>query len=121
MTMKISATDVEAVLSSAENLNAALKTLLKREARAENSIEPFVKSLRSVVTRNRDGELLSYIEQHYPTHEIHFALLASYAFPAVQDAIISEVFDKYAEDFNATYEKSERGIRITDPGKFSSI
>ena len=118
--MNITPTDVEAVLATAPNLNAALKTFLKREGRPENSVEPFVKSLRPVVARNRDGELLRYIEQHYPTKEAHFALLASYAFPTIREPIVASVFEKYADAFNATYERTESGIRLTNPEKFRS-
>lgn len=119
--MNISPADVESVLSSANNLNAALKTLLKREGKPENSIESFVKSMRPVVARNRDGELLKYVEQHYPTKEVHFALLAAYAFPAVRESLINSVFEKHAENFNKTYERSDNGIKITDAAKFQSI
>lgn len=119
--MEISPTQVEEVLSAAKNLNAALKTFLKREARSENAVEAFVKSLRNVVARDRDGELLSYIEKHYENNEVHFAILAAYAFPELQDSVISAVYDQYGEDFNATYERRDKVIHITNPARFSSI
>lgn len=119
--MNISPADVDTVLSSAENLNAALKTLLKREGRPGNSIEPFAKSLRAVVSRRREGELLKYIESNYEARSVHFALLASYAFPQIRDTVGEKVVTRYADVFNATYEKIDGGIRITDKAKFQSI
>lgn len=119
--MKISPADVEAVLSSADNLNAALKTLLKREGKPGSSVESFVKTLRSIVARNRDGELLKYIEENYSVREVHFALLASYAFPAVRESVVGEVVEKHADEFNATYERTEGGISVVNHEKFQAI
>lgn len=119
--MEITPVDVEAVLASANNLNAALKTLLKREGRSGNTVEPFVKSLRSVVTRGRDDELRKYVQDNYAGKEVHFALLASYAFPALRDSVGEKVIEKYADTFNATFERDEKGIRILNPDAFKSI
>lgn len=118
---KFSPQEIATVLSTADNMNAALKTFLKREARSDNSVEPFVKSLRSVVARNRDGELLAYIEKLYPAYEAYFSPLFSYAFPKVRDAIATAVVEQYGDTFNATYERREKGIQVTKSAEFSSI
>lgn len=119
--MNITPAEVEVVLSSAPNLNAALKTLLKREGRPGNLVEPFVKSLRNVVARNRDGELRKYVEEHYAAKPNHFLLLASYAFSSVCNAIAEKVINQYADTFNATYQANENGVTVTNPEKFKSI
>lgn len=119
--MEITPVDVEAVLSSADNLNAALKTFLKREGRPGNSVEPFVKGLRNIVVRDRDGELLKYIQDNYAAKPHHFVLLVSYAFPKLRDAVGESVIEKYADSFNATFERTEAGIKILDSAKFKSI
>ncbi len=119
--MNVTPAEVEIVLSSAPNLNAALKTMLKREGRPGNLVEPFVKSMRSVVARNRDGELLKHIETNFPTKPNHFLLLASYAFPTICNSIAEKVITQFAETFNATYQTNESGITVTNPEKFKSI
>lgn len=119
--MEISPNDVTEALAAANNLNAALKTLLKREGKPGNTVEPFVKSLRGVVTRNRDDELRKYIHDHYETKPGHFAMLMSYAFPKVRDSIGESVYLKYAEAFNATFERNENSVRVVDLTKFTTI
>jgi hypothetical protein len=119
--MEISPADVEAVLASADNLNAALKTFLKKEGKAGRSVETFAKNLRAVVARNRGAALREYIDTHYEDKRVHFALLAAYAHPNVRDAIVPAVFDKHAEAFNATYEKGNDGVVVTDSAKFQEV
>lgn len=119
--MEITPAEVEAVLLSAGNLNAALKSLLKREGRRGNTIEPFAKALRNIVARNQPNELRKYIEANYTSKPSHFLLLAAYAFPTVCNSTAEKVVTTYADAFNATYQRGESGITIIDSEKFKSI
>jgi hypothetical protein len=44
-----------------------------------------------------------------------------YAFPQQCEELLGGVIDRYAEEFNATYSKSEAGVTVTNPPRFAEI
>lgn len=115
--------DVESSLQAAPNLNAAVKNLLKREAQGQGSeqLVAFAKECRDVVQSRRDGALRSFIEKNYPRREAFFLGLARYAHSPTFTAVIENIFNEYAAEFNSTYETGTDSISVTNPERFAAI
>ena len=113
--------EVQLAFNAAKNLNAALKTFIKREVRSGDPIERFAKDFRVAVGTGRATIVNSFIEKHYSKHEVYFLVLARYAFSDFISSVVEVIFEKYAQDFNATYENTKLGIRIINADKFASI
>jgi hypothetical protein len=113
--------EVESAFASASNLNAALKTFLKREGRGGPQIASFAKDFRNAVGTGRPAAVKFFIEQNYPKREVLFVGLIRYVFPEAVESVVTKIFDVYAEKFNATYSKSEDGLTVTDPAQFKEI
>ena len=113
--------EVQSAFNAAKNLNAALKSFIKKEVRSGDPIERFAKDFRVAVATGRVGAVNSYIEKNYPKNEIYFLALARYAHSEFVASVVEGIFEKYAEDFNTTYENLASGMRVTNPEKFASI
>jgi predicted AlkP superfamily pyrophosphatase or phosphodiesterase len=113
--------EVQIAFNAAKNLNAALKTFIKREVRSGEPIERFAKDFRAAVATGRPTLVNSFIEKHYPKNEVYFLVLARYAFSDFISSVVEVIFEKYAEDFNTSYESTSSGIRVTNADKFSNI
>lgn len=120
--LKTSIDEVESAFRSAKNLNAALKTFLKREGtQGGPTIETFAKGFRNAASAGKPEPIRRFIEANYPKRELHFMAVVRYAHPDVVESIIQKIFEKHAETFNSTYEKTEDSINVTDRKKFDSI
>jgi hypothetical protein len=115
--------DVESSLQAAQNLNAAVKNLLKRESQGQGSAQlvAFAKECRDVVQTRREGALRSFIEGNYPRREAFFLGLARYAHGPAFTSIIENIFNEYAAEFNSTYETGADSISVTNPERFTAI
>ncbi len=113
--------EVQSAFAAAKNPNAALKSFLKKEVKSGEPIERFAKDFRTAVATGRSGSINLFVEKNYPKNEIYFLALARYAHSDFITAVVEKIFEKYAEDFNTTYEKAESGITVTDQAKFKSI
>jgi hypothetical protein len=113
--------EVQLAFNTAKNLNAALKSFIKKEVRSGDPIERFAKDFRAAVATGRAHSVNLFIEKNYPKSEIYFLALARYAHPDFVSSVVEGVFEKYAEDFNTTYENLASGIRVTNTEKFATI
>lgn len=113
--------EVKAVFAAAKNLNAALKNFIKKEVRAGDPIERFAKDFRAAVATGRSASVNAFIEKFYPANEGYFLVIAKYAHAQLIMSLVESIFHKYAEEFNATFERENEGIRITNTAQFSSI
>ncbi len=116
-----SSQEVIDAFSRAKNLNAALKGFLKREGRAGAALVSFAKSFRQAVATGRPAALQNYITQHFPAQEGFFMGVLRYAFPQQCEELLGGVIERYADEFNATYAKSEAGVTVTNPQRFGEI
>jgi hypothetical protein len=113
--------EVENAFASAKNLNAALKSFLKREGRGGPQIASFAKDFRNAVGTGRPAAVKFFIEQNYSKREVLFVGLIRYVFPEAVESIVTKIFDTYADEFNTTYTKSEGGMTVTNPARFKEI
>jgi hypothetical protein len=119
--LQTNSTEVVQALGSAKNLNAALKTFLKKQGNSAKAMEPFVKELRSVVQTEKSEMLTTFVERNLPRKEQYFVALVPFAFPEAVNGIVEQVISKYADAFNATYEKGAEGVEVLDHEKFGEI
>lgn len=113
--------EVTTALTSAKNLNAALKNFLKREGAQTPQVATFAKEFRGVVSRGRPEPVRLFIEQNYDKRPMYFLGVARYAFPEVIEAVVGEIIERHADQFNKTYEHAEQGIKVTDAKGFGTI
>lgn len=113
--------EVENAFASAKNLNAALKSFLKREGKGGPQIASFAKDFRNAVGTGRPAAVKFFIEQNYSKREVLFVGLIRYVFPEAVESIVTKIFDTYADEFNTTYTKSEGGMTVTNPPRFKEI
>ena len=113
--------EVQESFAAARNLNAALKNLLKKEGAATPDIVGFAKDFRAAAASGKSVQRDLFIERHYPAKEWYFIGAIRYAFPELIESTVGGIVEKYADDFNSTYERSEDGIVVKDAVRFEKI
>lgn len=113
--------EVTTALTSAKNLNAALKSFLKREGTQTPQVASFAKEFRGVVSSGRPEPVRLFIEQNYDKRPMYFLGVARYAYPEVIEAVVGKIIEQHAETFNRTYERADQGIKVTDTKGFETI
>jgi hypothetical protein len=113
--------EVTVALTSAKNLNAALKSFLKREGTQTPQVATFAKEFRGVVTSGRPEPVRVFIEQNYEKRPMYFLGVARYAYPELIEAVVGKIIEQHAETFNTTYERADEGIKVTDAKAFGAI
>ena len=113
--------EVTAALTSAKNLNAALKSFLKREGTQTPQVAIFAKEFRGVVSSGRPEPVRLFIEQNYDKRPMYFLGVARYAYPELIEAVVGKIIEQHAETFNKTYARADQGITVTDSKGFASI
>lgn len=113
--------EVTTALTSAKNLNAALKSFLKREGTQTPQVASFAKEFRGVVSSGRPEPVRLFIEQNYDKRPMYFLGVARYAYPELIEAVVGQIIEQHAENFNKTYDRVEQGIKVTDAKGFAAI
>lgn len=113
--------EVVGVFSGAKNLNAALKSFLKREVQGNATVERFAKDFRAAASSGRAPVLSAFIQRHYPAHEVFLSAVVRYAYPELFDSTISAIYAAHAEEFNKTYSQDGESIKVSDRAKFAAI
>jgi hypothetical protein len=117
--------------ASARNCNAAVKTFLKREIRQNPEAERFLKGFREAAQKKQPIALANFLKgytsaQHQsgvfsPLVEIWLLSLARYAQPELVVSISEKVIDRFADEFNTSYQTGSEAITIQDAQKFERI
>ena len=113
--------EVTTALTSAKNLNSALKSFLKREGTQTPQVAVFAKEFRVVVSSGRPEPVRLFIEQNYDKRPMYFLGLARYAYADLVETIVGKIIEQHADTFNTTYERAEQGIKVTDAKTFAVI
>ena len=113
--------DVTGAFLAAKNTNAALKNFLKKEKPSDDSVVRFVKNFRNEVSGGNADKLRAFVEGNLDDHKAEFLILARYAHPEFVATTAHQIIEKYADEFNATYEKDGSGVTIKDKSKFKTI
>jgi hypothetical protein len=113
--------EVTTALTSAKNLNSALKSFLKREGTQSPQVAVFAKEFRGVVSSGRPEPVRLFIEQNYEKRPMYFLGLARYAYADLVESVVGKIIEQHADTFNTTYDRAEQGIRVTDAKAFGSI
>jgi hypothetical protein len=113
--------EVKEAFAAAKNLNAALKNLLKKEGSGTPQVVGFAKEFRNAVSSGKSGPRDFFIEKNYPAKELFFMGAVRYAFPEIVESTVGSIVEKFADQFNATYERHDDGIKVTDTAGFKKI
>jgi hypothetical protein len=113
--------EAKEAFAAAKNLNAALKNLLKREGASSPAIAPFAKEFRVAASSGKSAPRDLFIEKNFDSKQFYFIGSVRYAFPELVDSCVGAIVDKFADDFNSTYQREENGIKVTDAKRFESI
>jgi hypothetical protein len=113
--------EVTTALTSAKNLNSALKSFLKREGTQTPQVALFAKECRGVVSSGRPEPVRLFIEQNYEKRPMYFLGLARYAYADLVETIVGKIIEEHADTFNTSYERAEQGIKVTDAKTFGMI
>lgn len=113
--------DATAVLKKSANLNSALKNFLKREIKAGDLGARFVKDLKDLSASAQSKLMEEYISKSRPAFESHLLAIGKYAHTDGVNDIVGAIVDRYAEEFNATYDTKDDKIVVSNHAKFKSI
>lgn len=103
------------------NTNAAFKNLLKREVQKGSPVERLIKTFKKVLSARDRERLVQFIQKYHEDFATYFLLLASYAFETAVTSSTETVVEKFADDFNSTYETGDDGIKVNDREQFEAI
>lgn len=116
--------DIEEVKSgilSSDNLNAALKNVLKKEAEKGSSLEKFSKALRKSATAKNEKVLKNTLDQHADKYKHESILILRYVYDLQITDIANLIIGEYGEEFNTTYENNDEVITLTSESRFNEI
>lgn len=94
---------LEQTLTSAKNINAALKSFLKHEAQKGDPAVKFVKALKANAQSKSPGALSEFISKNREKYEQHLFLIARYGHNEVIEPLLNKIITDYAERFNGCY------------------
>lgn len=119
--LTVTVDEVKESFAAAKNLNAALKNLLKRESSNAPAVATFAKEFRAAAGSGKSAPRDLFIERNFPSKQFFFMGTVRYAFPELIESTVGSIVSRYADDFNATYERHDSGIKVTDTKRFKEI
>ncbi len=108
-------------LISAPNLNAAAKRFLKNEGASGDDNIRFGKAFRNAAKNPKEKQLREFVQKALPKYEQQLFLIVKYAYDEAFTEIVEQIFERYAEQFNDTYEIDGEQISLTDEARFHEI
>lgn len=106
--------------AKAKNINAAVKAFLKRDAKRGEPSERFAKEAKKVLVE-RPKEALNFVTSQLAQSEPFFYALAGHAHMTLVGSIAQEIVEKYADEFNDTYEIKNEQLKVTNKARFDAI
>lgn len=119
--LKPTVEEVKESFAAAKNLNAALKNLLKRESSGSSAVAGFAKDFRVAVTSGKSAPRDYFIERNFENKQFFFMGAVRYAFPELVDSTVGAIVNKFADEFNATYERHDGAVTVTNTKRFKEI
>ena len=113
--------DAVTVLTKAANLNSALKNFLKREIKPGDPAGRVVKDLKDLSSPSHSKQLADYLGRSRPAFDGHILAIGKYAHADAVNGIVGTIIDRYAEEFNSTYETQDESIKVTNEKRFKQI
>ncbi len=107
--------------AKAKNLNASMKNFLKREVKRGDPAEKFTKDLRDVLLSDDVNRSEQFFAKHLPKYESHLFVAAGYAHYDLVNGLAASIVERYADDFNATYEVQDEKLTYKDRPNFEKL
>jgi hypothetical protein len=121
MNTKYTTEEIVSAIKSCPNINAAIKNILRKEVGNDARLARFFKDLREVCQSSQSERLTNFVNKHMEDHSHLFLSITRYGHFAKVDQITAPIIEKYADEFNSTYEAEGEGIKIKDKEKFKKI
>jgi len=119
--LQCDASDITNCLLKAPNINSAIKNFLKREVKKGDPAERFAKTLKDVLASQNEVRSQQFVAEAMPKFVNHLHSVACYAYFEVVGKLAAAVVDKYADDFNATFEIADGVLSYKDETRFKKI
>jgi len=119
--LKPTVEEVKESFAAAKNLNAALKNLLKRESSGSPAVAGFAKDFRVAATSGKSGPRDLFIERNFESKQFFFMGAVRYAFPELVESTVGAIVNKFADEFNATYQRQDGDVTVTNAKRFKEI
>jgi hypothetical protein len=119
----LDANDVFGVLAASENINAAIKGLLKRQQTPDPVGVRFMKDLKAAFSSPRSEAAKTLIAQGLPRAAPYLIALGAHAYADVVERVSAPIIEEFADDFNATYQANSgsNAVTVSDEKEFSRI
>lgn len=110
-------------LLNAKHLNASAKKIIKSHGSQDPKSARFAKALKAATKSPLPNAFSSFVEKALPEYEEHLLLVARNAYAPFIEPILDEIIEKYADDFNSTYEidTNTGSITLTAESEFQRI
>lgn len=118
---QFSGSDVVGSLSQSKNLNAAVKTFLKKQGKAGDPGVKFAKELRDILQRPDRNFAIDFVERAGARFGPHLLAIGAYAHAPVIEDLASKIVEAFADDFNSTYAVRGDELEFKDEEKFREI
>lgn len=118
---KIDIEEIKTGILNSNNLNAALKNVLKKEAEKGSSLEKFSKALRKATSAKNEKVLKNTLDQYAEKYKPESILILRYVYDKEITEISNLIIEKFGEEFNSTYENKDELISLTNEDRFNEI
>ncbi len=113
--------DIYDVLVKAPNINSAVKNFLKKEAKKGQPSEKFAKSLRDAFGSKNEERAKRFIDDSMTPHMSYIYSITCYAYFEFVSKLAEAIVNKFADDFNSTFEIVDEKVNFKDEKKFKTI
>ena len=108
-------------LALAHQPNSALKNFLKQEVQKGDPVAKFVKALKGVLAKKKKEAISEFVNKYHEKYQAPFFVLSRYLHSVPLGEVAEGIVDKYADEFNETYETSGDSITVKNDAEFMRI
>ncbi len=112
---------IVACFRRAPNINAAMKSFLKREVKKGDGAERFVKDLREALLSENEDRAVAFVERKLEPFEAHLVALGGYLHAQFVTEVAGAIVEKFADEFNASYEVRGDELALRNEKRFHEI
>lgn len=115
--------DAVACFQNANNLNSAIKKIVKSEAAKDPRTLRFTKAFKAAIKFQKQESLTSFLEKAFGEYDQHLFLVLRNSFSSDLEPILDSIISEYADSFNETYaiDYSSGTIEITAEQDFQKL
>ncbi|MCB0317598.1 MAG: hypothetical protein KDD56_02495 [Bdellovibrionales bacterium] len=113
--------DAVKVFTASENLSAAIKNFVKREAVGDELGKKIAKNLSQALASEDSERIDGFIKKHKQDNGAYLFAIAGYAHFEFISIVSEQIVDNYADEFNKSYEIKEGEFNYLNENEFKKI